>query len=148
MEELRPTIRQLKKTKSLTPDNLRIVEYFLQGKDEDKINPMKSGGQKIRRCTVVRFAHMCEKTFLSIFIGLYGLVIHRLNHSCTGLTFKLFHLKTYRVIAMVKAVMSGLVLIKIRAIHVDRLKKQLLSHLYWAKKPLTNAYGKRMLGSG
>lgn len=109
---------------------------------------MKNGGRKIRRLTFVRFTHMCEKTFLSIFIGLHGLVIHRVNHSCTGLTFKLFHLKTYRVIAMVKAVMLSLVLIKIGAIHVDGLKKQLLSHLYWAKKPLPNAYGKRMLGSG
>lgn len=37
MEELRPTIRQLKKTNSLTPDSLRIVEYFLQTKDDKRI---------------------------------------------------------------------------------------------------------------
>ncbi|MCT6871222.1 MAG: hypothetical protein M3Z70_05205 [Bartonella sp.] len=46
MEELRPTIRQLKKTNSLTPDNLRIVEYFLQGKDEDKRIRWKMGDEK------------------------------------------------------------------------------------------------------
>lgn len=134
---------------SLIYDKSWVNDFFLPA-NLSAINMLENdNGQKIDWFKSLYFSLVLIKSYLDGFFMWYFSVIHRENCLCfVRIPLRLFHLKTYNVIAMVKAVVSALVLVKMKIINTCRVKNSFCYIVIALIKIFTNACGNRVPGSG